>query len=196
MDVSHRASWDWKEVCGKSTPQLEQGSKRASRSVHLRKDRLTAAVGAACILGIGESGGQGSLEKGRGLVLGKTKSDADAAVSRVADVAVRRTHPSRSVAPRTTAKCCNFSRNRTLLFAAIVALLVLRTRPLPHVAQHVVKPKGVGGETPHRSRLLVPAAAAAVAVGVVAANSFTPVTGCPSSGPCRVFPLRCHCRRQ
>jgi len=30
--MSHRASWDWKEVCGKSIPQKEQGSKRHSAS--------------------------------------------------------------------------------------------------------------------------------------------------------------------
>ena len=27
--MSHRSSWDLKEVCGQSIPQLEQGSKRA-----------------------------------------------------------------------------------------------------------------------------------------------------------------------
>ena len=32
--------------------------------------------GAACILGIGEIRGQGSLEKGKGLVLGEAKSEA------------------------------------------------------------------------------------------------------------------------
>ena len=67
--------------------------------------------------GLGKSGGltppqptQGSLEKGkrkegRGLVLGKAKSEVAAAVIRVREAeAVRRTHPPRSAAPRTTAK--------------------------------------------------------------------------------------------
>ena len=102
---------------------------------------------AACILGIGEIRGadapqpaQGSLEKGRGLVLGKTKSDVEAAVIRETEAgADRRTHPPRAVEPRTTAKGVFTGRNRTLLFAAIIALPVLRTRPLIHVAAHVIK---------------------------------------------------------
>ena len=56
--------------------------------------------GAARILGIGKSGGltlphptQGSLEKGRGLVLGKTKSHGEATVTRVVVAAGRRTPP-------------------------------------------------------------------------------------------------------
>ena len=41
----------------------------------------------------------GKVKKGRGLVLGKTKSEVDAAVTRVVVVAVRRTHPPRNAAP-------------------------------------------------------------------------------------------------
>ena len=43
------------------------------------------------------------MEKGRGLVLGKTKSDVDAAFIQVVVAVVgRRTHTPRFVAPRTT----------------------------------------------------------------------------------------------
>ena len=125
MDVSQRASWDWKEVCGRSIPQLEQGSKRASRSVHLRKDRLIAAVGQPAFWGLGKSGGQGSLEKGKGLVLGKTKSEAVVTVILEDDVTECCTRLPRPVDPRTPAKGVFTGRNRTLLLAAIVAFLVL-----------------------------------------------------------------------
>jgi len=59
---------------------------QASRLVHLWKDRLTAAVGQPAFWALGKSGGltpphptQGSLEKGRGLVLGKTKAEGGVA---------------------------------------------------------------------------------------------------------------------
>ena len=53
--------------------------------------------------GLGKSGGltppqstQGSLEKGKGLILGKVKSDGvEAVIREEVDVAVRRTHPPR-----------------------------------------------------------------------------------------------------
>ena len=57
------------------------------------------------ILGLAAGGcrGTGVLEKGRGLVLGKTKSDVDAAFIQVVVAVVgRRTHTPRFVAPRTT----------------------------------------------------------------------------------------------
>ena len=75
------------------------------RFVHLRKDRPTATMGQPAFWALGKSGGltppqptQGSFEKGKrkeekGLVLGKTKSDEEVAVIRVAAVAERRTHP-------------------------------------------------------------------------------------------------------
>jgi hypothetical protein len=82
-------------------------------------------------------------------------------------------------------------RIRTLFLSAVIVFLVLRTRPLPHVAQHVVKPEGVGFETARRSRLLaIPTAAAAITVGVVPADPIPPVAGCRCPGPCCVFPLR------
>ena len=84
------------------------------RLVHLWKDRLTAAVGQPAFWALGKSGGltppcptQGSLEKGRGLVLGKTKSHGEATVTRVVVAAGRRTPPrleplkSRSESPLT-----------------------------------------------------------------------------------------------
>ena len=89
--MSQRASWDLKEVCGQSIPQLEQGSKRPA-GFEVRSPMEGQAhrrSGAACILGIGKSGGltppqstQGYLEKGRGLVLGKTKSEVAVVVDR------------------------------------------------------------------------------------------------------------------
>ena len=96
----------------------EARGQQASRLVHLWKDRLTAAVGQPAFWALGKSGGltppyptQGSLEKGRGLVPGKTKSDVEVAVSRVEVAAVRRTHPPRAVGPRTTAKGVSAGRN-------------------------------------------------------------------------------------
>ena len=46
------------------------------RLVHLWKDRLTASGGQPAFWALGKSGGQGSLEKGKGLVLGEAKSEA------------------------------------------------------------------------------------------------------------------------
>ena len=60
---------------------------------------------------------QGSLEKGRGLVPGKTKSDDVVAAIRVVGEAVRRTHPPRFVVPRTTAK----GPPDIVVFSAIIA---------------------------------------------------------------------------
>ena len=100
--MSQRASWDWKEVCDRSIPQLEQGSKRHSASEvgSPMEGQAHRRSGAARILGIGKSGGltlphptQGSLEKGGGLVLGKTKSHGEATVTRVVVAAGRRTPP-------------------------------------------------------------------------------------------------------
>jgi hypothetical protein len=124
------------EVCGKSIPQLEQGSKRACgvKVGSPKEGQAYRRSGAARILGIGKSGGlmpphptQGSLEKGRGLVLGEAKSETAVAVAvtRVVEAAGRRTHPPRSAEPQTTAKGVSAGRNRTLLFAAIVTSLVL-----------------------------------------------------------------------
>jgi|GEM_PF-4493763 len=56
VDMSQRASWDWREGCGKSIPQLEQGSKRpAGFEVGSPKEgQAHRRSGAACILDIGE----------------------------------------------------------------------------------------------------------------------------------------------
>ena len=56
MDMSQRASWDWKEVCGRSIPQLEQGSKRPAgfEVCSPMEGQAHRRSGVACILGIGE----------------------------------------------------------------------------------------------------------------------------------------------
>ena len=73
--MSQRASWDWKEVGGQSIPQLEQGCKRAwgVKVCSPKEGQAHRRSGAACILGIGKSGGltppqptQGSLGEGKG----------------------------------------------------------------------------------------------------------------------------------
>ena len=101
--MSQRASWDWKEVCGQSIPQLEQGCKRAC-GVKVRSPAVFSVSGLTLVASAsGGAGGltpphhtQGSLEKGRGLVLGKTKSDEVVAEIREVEVdAVRHTHPPR-----------------------------------------------------------------------------------------------------
>ena len=124
-------------------------------------------------------------------VPGEAKSEVVEAVIRGGVVAARRTHVPRFSEPRTPANGVINGRNQTLFLPPVIALLVLRTRPLPDVAQHVIESEAVRRKNFHRGRLLVvPAAAAAIAVGVAAADPITPVTGCPSPGPCRVLPLR------
>ena len=92
---------------------------------------------------------KGKRKEEKGLIIpGKTKSEAAVAVNRAVVVAVRRTHPPRSAVPRTPAKGVSTGINRTLLLTSVVALLVLRTRPLSDVAKHVVKSEGVGYGTP------------------------------------------------
>ena len=120
------------EVCGKSIPQLEQGCKSLSAS---EVSLLGFSPGARSPNELrlqGVPGGltpsqptQGSLEKGRGLVLGEAKSEAVVPIIGLVVVPGGGTHVPRFVGPRTPAKGVIFGRNRTLLLAAIVALLVL-----------------------------------------------------------------------
>jgi len=85
--MSHRSSWDLKEVCGQSIPQLEQGSKRAcggkvGSPVVLSVSGLTfldsppgGAGGADAPLPHSGGFGKGKREEGKGLIVpGKTKS--------------------------------------------------------------------------------------------------------------------------
>jgi hypothetical protein len=59
VDMSQRASWDLEEVCDQSIPQLEQGGKSpcTSKVCSPKKGQAHRRSGAACILGIGKSGG-------------------------------------------------------------------------------------------------------------------------------------------
>jgi hypothetical protein len=62
---------------------------------------------------------EGKRKEGKELIVpGKTKSEEAVVVSRVVEVAVRRTHPPRSEVPRTPAKGIFTGRIRTLLLAA------------------------------------------------------------------------------
>ena len=71
----------------------------------------------------------------------------------------------------------------------IVAVAV--RHPLPDIAVHVIKPKGIGRKAPHRGRLfIIPLAAAAIAVGPVAADGVAPAVAGARAGPRRVFPFR------
>ena len=88
--------------------------------------------GAACIFGIGKSGGltppqstQGSLEKEKGLVLGEAKSEVVVPGTPPRSSPVGGTHVPRKAVPRTTAKGVFTGRNRTLLLTSVVARLVL-----------------------------------------------------------------------
>ncbi len=84
--MSQRASWDWKEVCGRSIPQLEQGSKRPAgfEVCSPMEGQAHRRSGVACILDIGKIRGgghplsprRGLWKREKGLVPGKTKSDA------------------------------------------------------------------------------------------------------------------------
>ena len=65
---------------------------------------------------------KGKREEGKGLIVpGKTKSDVAAPVSRPEAVPEGGTHEPRYLVPRTPTKGVITGRNRTLLFAAIVA---------------------------------------------------------------------------
>jgi hypothetical protein len=102
--------------------------------------------------GLGKSGGltppqptQGSLEKGKrkegkGLVVpGKTKSEEVEVVTRSVEDTGRRTHPHRADVPRTATKGVSNGMILTLCHAAVVGVLVLRTRPFPNISTHVIK---------------------------------------------------------
>ena len=64
--MSQRASWDWKEVCGQSIPQLEQGCKRPAgfEVGSPMEGQAHRRSGAARILGIGKIRGAGGFGKG------------------------------------------------------------------------------------------------------------------------------------
>ena len=76
---------------------------------------------------------------------------------------------------------------RAICWCAVVTLVVAILGPLPHIANHVVKAKAVGGERPDRRRLLViPLAATAsefgerqagAAIGVVLPDGAAPRMG-------------------
>jgi len=132
VDMFHRASWDLKEVCDRSIPQLEQGSKRPSASGVCSPTVFSASGITFLDSPPGGAGGltppqstQGSLEEEKGLVPGKTKSEAVEPVTRPEAVPVGGTHEPRSVVPRTPAKGVFTGRNRTLLVTPVIAFLVL-----------------------------------------------------------------------
>jgi hypothetical protein len=149
--MSQRASWDWKEVCGRSIPQLEQGSKRPAgfEVCSPMEGQAHRRSGVACILDIGKIRGgghplsprRGLWKREKGLVPGKTKSDAAevAGIRHEADDAEPPggTHPPRNVVPRTTAKGVSAGRNSTLLLTPVIALRVCRTRPLCNVTTSI-----------------------------------------------------------
>jgi len=130
--MSHRASWDWKEVCDQSIPQLEQGCKSLSAS---EVSLLGFSPGARSPNELrlqGVPGGltpsqptQGSLEKEKGLVLGEAKSEVVVPGTPPRSSPVGGTHVPRKAVPRTTAKGVFTGRNRTLLLTSVVARLVL-----------------------------------------------------------------------
>ena len=62
--------------------------------------------------------------------------------------------------------------------------------PLPHIAVHVIKAKGVGRKTTNRTCLIViPLASTAITIGPVAADIIAPaIAGCGARA-CRIFPF-------
>ena len=77
---------------------------------------------------------------------------------------------------------------RTIGWRPDVTVVVAILGPRPHVADHVVKAKGVGGERADRHGLLiVRLAAAAGAIGVVLADGAAPRIGRRRPRPRRIF---------
>jgi len=82
---------------------------------------------------------------------------------------------------------------RSVERCAVIVLMPTVFDPLPHVADHIIETETVRGERADRSSLVaVPAAAAAVAIGIVAANIVAPRLGrlAASSSGVLVFRLR------
>src|SRR5262245_16688052 len=62
--------------------------------------------------------------------------------------------------------------------------------PLPDIASHVIKAKCIWLEGPNWRRLfIIPLASAAVAIGVVLPDVFTPIKGGRGAGACGVLPF-------
>ena len=103
---------------------------------------------------------------------------------------MRRSRPSRFVIPGTTADRIGFRLITAPILKSIVRPFVRRAGPLPDVAQHVKKPKTVGGKAFHRCRLpVVPVTAAPVAVSMVLADPVAPVAYRHRPGARRIFPF-------
>ena len=77
-----------------------------------------------------------------------------------------------------------------LILTSTVRPIVRRACPLPDVAQHVIKPKTVGGKAFNWCGLpVVPVTAAAVTVGKVPAYLLAPVTDRHRPGARRILPF-------
>ena len=75
--------------------------------------------------------------KGKGLVLGEAKSEVGVPVIRLEAEPAGGTHEPRSVVPRTPVKGVITGLTQTLFLTAVIATIVLRTRPLFNVTAHV-----------------------------------------------------------
>ncbi len=64
-------------------------------------------------------------------------------------------------------------------------------RPFPGISQHAHQAEGVGRETvDRRQQLVVPARAAAIAIGVALADLIAPPARCVGAGAGGIFPFR------
>ena len=80
---------------------------------------------------------------------------------------------------------------RAVRGCTLVAVVEAILHPFPDVAVHVVEAERIGGERADRRRLLVvPLAAAAVAVGVALADLVAPGIGRLGAGARGIFPFR------
>src|SRR6516165_6127948 len=83
-----------------------------------------------------------------------------------------------------------FNPSRTVLRSPVVVLVLAILDPLPDIAMHVMETECIGGERADGSRpLIVPLAAAPVAIGVPFADLVAPRIGRLRSSTRRIFPF-------
>ena len=79
----------------------------------------------------------------------------------------------------------------TVTWSASIVVMPAVLHPLRHIAVHVMQAKGIGRKTAHRSRsIIVPAAAATIAIGPIGAYTVAPTVSSPRARARGVFPFR------
>ena len=107
----------------------------------------------------------------------------------------RRANENRHIVPGAAAQhmtgAIGFNPGAAVGGRADIGIVPAIRRPLPGIAQHAVKPETVGREGIHwRQHMIVPFAAAAVAVGVGLADILAPPACAIGAGAGGIFPFR------